>query len=167
MHIFSYITLKKITFDLCEFSRQSDLFQQDLLFIHRHTNHLVRDELCTMYTPQKTRRPLYNVYLMICSSSSSSGSSCTMYSSANIYIYPQPASAAAGLVASNKTRGRRLWPQLQQWPQPRVEVSVVALLLDKTTKRGEGILDSFFFFFHQEGSPCMYVSSVTLPCSSF
>lgn len=87
MHIFSYITLKKITFDLCEFSRQSDLFQQDLLFIHRHTNHLVRDELCTMYTPPKTRRPLYNVYLMICSSSSSSGSSCTMYSSANIYIY--------------------------------------------------------------------------------
>ena len=84
-----------------------------------------------------------------------------------IYIYLQPASAAAGLVASNKTRGRRLWPQLQQWPQPRVEVSVVALLLDKTTKRGEGILDSFFFFFHQEGSPCMYVSSVTLPCSSF
>ena len=167
MHIFSYITLKKITFDLCEFSRQSDLFQQDLLFIHRHTNHLVRDELCTMYTPPKTRRPLYNVYLMICSSSSSSGSSCTMYSSANIYIYPQPASAAAGLVASNKTRGRRLRPQLQQWPQPRVEVSVVALLLDKTTKRGEGILDSFFFFFHQEGSPCMYVSSVTLPCSSF
>ena len=63
MHIFSYITLKKITFDLCEFSRQSDLFQQDLLFIHRHTNHLVRDELCTMYTPPKTRRPLYNVYL--------------------------------------------------------------------------------------------------------
>ena len=64
---------------------------------------------------------------MICSSSSSSsGSSCTMYSSANIYIYPQPASAAAGLVASNKTRGRRLRPQLQQWPQPRVEVSVVA-----------------------------------------
>ena len=121
------------------------------------THHRRHDDLFTTCT-----------YLMICSSSSSSsGSSCTMYSSANIYIYPQPASAAAGLVASNKTRGRRLWPQLQQWPQPRVEVSVVALLLDKTTKRGEGILDSFFFFFHQEGSPCMYVSSVTLPCSSF
>ena len=84
------------------------------------------------------------------------------------YIYLQPASAA-GLDASNKTRDRRRRPQFQQWPQPRVEVSVVALLLlDKTTKRGEGILDSFFSSSTKKvHSVCMYVSSVTLPCSSF
>ena len=62
MHIFSYITLKKITFDLCEFSRQSDLFQQDLLFTQTHKPSGERQTMYYVHTTEDTTTSLQRVF---------------------------------------------------------------------------------------------------------